>query len=80
MTHTERNRIKQLLKDTFWQFSSEDPKNITPKLVRYWASRNLHPDIIEATAINFGGSGFWYRVEKTCYLYKHLEYWHNLTK
>ncbi|MBD2667246.1 hypothetical protein [Richelia sinica] len=75
MTHTERNRIKQLLKDTFWQFSSEDPKNITPKLVRHWASRNLHPDIIEATAINLPGRSFWVRVEKTCNLYKHLEYW-----
>jgi hypothetical protein len=75
MTHTERNRIKELLKNTFWQFSSEELPNITPKLIRSWASRNLHPDIIEVTAINFGGSGFWYRVEKTCYLYKHLEYW-----
>ncbi|MEA5579706.1 hypothetical protein [Anabaena sp. UHCC 0451] len=75
MTHTERKQIKQLLKDTFWQFSTEDPQNITPKLIRYWASKNLHPEIIEATAINYIGSDFWYRVEKLCYLMKHLHYW-----
>lgn len=78
MTRNERNRIKQLLKDAFWQFSEEELPNITPKLVRYWAAKNLHPDIVEATAINFGGSGFWYRVEQTCYLYKHLEYWYSI--
>ncbi|MGM3309813.1 hypothetical protein ACSQ6I_28225 [Anabaena sp. WFMT] len=75
MTHTERNQIKQLLKDTFWQFSSEQLETITPKLVRYWASRNLHPDIVEATAINLPGRDFWVRVEKLCYLMKHLHYW-----
>ncbi len=80
MTIIERNRIKQLLKNTFWQFATEELENITPGLVRGWASRNLHPDIVEATAINLPGRDFWVRVEKTCYLYKHLEYWHNLTK
>ncbi len=75
MTRSERNQIKQLLKDTFWQFSSEQSETITPKLIRSWASRNLHPDIVEATAINLPGRDFWVRVEKLCYLMKHLHYW-----
>ncbi|MTJ10548.1 hypothetical protein [Anabaena sp. UHCC 0204] len=80
MTHTERNRIKQLLKNTFWQFEDESDFDITPKLVRQFAVNNLHPDVIEATAINLSGRGFWTRVEKLCNLTLHARHWINLTK
>ncbi|MFM5966826.1 MAG: hypothetical protein ACKO87_20385 [Dolichospermum sp.] len=80
MTRTERNRIKQLLKNTFWQFEDELIVNITPKLVRQFAVNNLHSDVIEATAINLSGRGFWTRVEKLCNLTLHARHWINLTK
>ncbi|MBE9233767.1 hypothetical protein IQ231_19360 [Cuspidothrix issatschenkoi LEGE 03284] len=80
MTHTERNRIKQLLKNTFWQFEDESDFDITPKLVRQFAQSQLHPDVIEATAINLSGRGFWTRVEKLCNLTLHARHWINLTK
>ena len=80
MTHTERNRIKQLLKNTFWQFEDESDCDITPKLVRQFAQSHLHPDVIEATAINLSGRGFWTRVEKLCNLTLHARHWINLTK
>ena len=75
MSIVQRNRIKQLLRETFWQWQDEPLETITPKLIRYWAIRNLHPELIEATAINLPGADFWDRVEQLCILYKQLEYW-----
>ncbi|WP_016948720.1 hypothetical protein [Anabaena sp. PCC 7108] len=71
MTRTEVARIKALLRNTFWQFEDESDFDITPKLVRQFAQSQLHPDVIEATAINISGRGFWLRVEKLCNLTIH---------
>ncbi|WP_071192613.1 hypothetical protein [Trichormus sp. NMC-1] len=71
MTRTKKAEIKALLKRTFWQFADESDFDITPKLVRQFAQSQVHPDVIEATAINISGRGFWLRVEKLCLLTLH---------
>ena len=78
MTNIDKSRIKQLIRDTFWQFKNIPDSKLTPKLFRDWAGSNLDHRIITATAIMVHGRGFWIRAENLCCLYKQLRYWHKL--
>ena len=78
MTNQDKARIKQLVRDTFWQFEDTPDSDLTPKLFRDWAYANLDHQTIIATAITMSGRGFWSRVEKLCYLHKHLRHWHKI--
>ena len=80
MTNQDKARIKQLVRDTFWHLKYTNDSKLTPRLFRDWAFRNLDHQTIIATAINISGRGFWLRVEKLCYLHKHLRYWHKIAK
>lgn len=72
MRTSERDRIKQLVKETFWEFEDENLETLTPSLFRDWARKNIHEDCLDATAVLYHSRDFWYRVEKLCHLHKQL--------
>ena len=70
MTNSDKAKVKQLIKSTFWQFEDLADKEITPTLIRTFAKNNLSSEVIESTAINFTGADFWERVKNLCNLAK----------
>ena len=70
MTNTSKAQVKKLVKETFWQFENLKDEEITPKLIRTFAKNNLSAEVVESTAINFTGAGFWDRVKSLCNLAK----------
>ena len=59
MTNQDKARIKQLVRDTFWQFQNTSDRDMTPGLIRDWAYATLDHRAIAATAITISGRGFW---------------------
>ena len=72
MKTSEIKRIKQLVRDTFWQFEDETDRTLTPGLIRGFVREgkaNMPPDWIEVVEIldtQFKGFEFWEKAEALC--------------
>ena len=64
MTLTHKNRIKVLLRKTFWQLDDCSDRELTPILIRQFLVENVPHTLLEAFAINVTGGDWWERVEQ----------------
>ena len=64
MTSQHKNRIKVLLRQTFWQLDDCSDRELTPQMVRQFLANNVPPTLLEPFAINVTGGDWWERIEQ----------------
>ena len=64
MSSTHKNRVKVLLRQTFWQLDDCSDRELTPILIRQFLANNVPHTLLEPFAINVTGGDWWERIEQ----------------
>jgi hypothetical protein len=64
MISQRKNRIKVLIRQTFWQLDDCSDRELTPILIRQFLANNVPHTLLEPFAINVTGGDWWERVEQ----------------
>ena len=67
MISQHKNRVKVLLRQTFWQL--DDCSELTPVLIRQFLAKNVPHTLLEPFAINVTGGDWWERVERLVWMF-----------
>jgi hypothetical protein len=63
-----KNRIKLLLRQTFWQLADCSDRELTPRLVRQFLANNVPHSLLEPFALNITGADWWERIERLVWM------------
>ena len=68
MSSTHKNRVKILLRQTFWQLDDYSDGELTPILIRQFLINNVSHTLLEPFAINVAGGDWWERIEQLTWM------------
>jgi hypothetical protein len=68
MVSQHKNRVKILLRQTFWQLDDCSDRELTPTLIRQFLINNVPQKMLEPFAINVTGGDWWNRIERLTWM------------
>jgi hypothetical protein len=63
-----KNRVRALLRQTFWQLEDYSDRELEPALIRQFLANNVPHTLLEPFAINVTGGDWWERIEQLTWM------------